>query len=129
VSSSGYGDNITQGNTVAEGLITDNPELQWTEGYFRGYFEMHVTAAQLDARFFGVPTVAERTSLELSMANFTVIAGENRLSRPLSGGQVENGFLRGGEVVGTNLTRDTSTGEWAVREFEKMYIEYESADH
>ena len=129
VSSSGYGDKITQGNSQAESLIADNPELQWTEGYFRGYFEMHVSAAKIDARFFGVPTVAERTSLELSMANFTVVSGENRLQRPLSGGRVESGYLRGGEVVETNLTKDTVTGEWAVKGFEQMFIEYPKEEH
>lgn len=62
------------------------------------------------------------------MANFTVMAGENRLNRPLSGGQVEAGCLRGGEVLGTNLTRDTETGEWAVRGFESMFLEYEDEE-
>lgn len=123
VSSSGYGDNVTHGNSVSEALIADNPELQWTEGYFRGYFEMHVTAAQIDARFFGCPTVANRTSYELSMANFTVVSGENRLQRPLNP-RVEAGYLRGGEVVSTNLTKNTETGEWSVQAYEKMYIEY-----
>ena len=35
VSSSGYGDNVTHGNAAAEGVVGDNPELQWAEGYFR----------------------------------------------------------------------------------------------
>jgi alkaline phosphatase D len=124
VSSSGYGSNVTQGNDQALSLITDNPELQWTEGYFRGYFELHISGEAVDARFFGCPTVAERTGAELSMANFTVVAGENKLQRPVAGGRVESGSLRGGEVVGTNLTRDTETGVWEVREFESMFIEY-----
>lgn len=147
VSSSGYGSNITQGNAAAELVVGDNPELQWAEGYFRasssscvdtrsltlysptgGYFQLHITPEELQARFFGVPTVAERHALELSMANFTVRAGENRLSRPLSGGKVEAGCLRGGEVEGTNLTVDTETGEWAVRGFERMFLEYEDEE-
>ena len=124
VSSSGYGSNITQGNDQAESLINDNPELQWTEGYFRGYFEMHVTAEQVDARFFGCPTVAERVSYELSMANFTVLAGANALQRPVGGGKAESGFLRGGDIIGTNLTVDTETGEWSVQAYDSMFIEY-----
>ena len=89
---------------------------------------MHVTARDVQARFYGCPTVAERNAYELSMANFTVVAGENRLSRPLSGGKVESGFLRGGEVVSTNLTVDTASGEWSVREYERMFIEYPDDD-
>jgi alkaline phosphatase D len=85
---------------------------------------MHVSASQIDARFFGCPTVAERNAYELSMANFTVVAGENRLQRPVGGGRVESGALRGGEVVAGNLSVDTESGEWGVREFEAMFIEY-----
>lgn len=55
VSSSGYGDNITQGNEQAMTLVRDNSELQWTEGYFRGYFEMHLNAEMMEARYFGKP--------------------------------------------------------------------------
>lgn len=54
VSSSGYGDNITQGNDQAQSLVEDNQELQWTEGYFRGYFQMHLTADGMEAKFFGM---------------------------------------------------------------------------
>ena len=53
VSSSGYGDNITQGNEQARTLVEDNSELQWTEGYYRGYFELYLTSEKVDAKFFG----------------------------------------------------------------------------
>jgi alkaline phosphatase D len=53
VSSSGYGDNITQGNEQAQSLVEDNSELQWAEGWFRGYFEMHFGAEEMEAKFFG----------------------------------------------------------------------------
>ena len=53
VSSSGYGDNITQGNEQAMSLVKDNSELQWTEGYFRGYFEMYLDAEKVETRYFG----------------------------------------------------------------------------
>lgn len=89
---------------------------------------MHVTAQQVDAKFFGVPTVAERVPYELSMANFTVISGENRLQRPVSSGRAESGSLRGGDIVSTNLTRNTETGEWAVVSYDTMFIEYPEDD-
>lgn len=124
VTSYGYGKNISHGNTLAQQLLADNPELQFTEGYFRGYFELHVSREKVDARFYSVPTVVERIPYELSMANFTVLSGENRLQRPVAGGRVESGALRDGEVVGSNLTWDTRAGGWSVRGYETMYIVY-----
>lgn len=58
------------------------------------------------------------------MANFTVMAGENRLQRPVGGGKVESGALKGGEVVSTNLTMDTSGMEpgWIERGYDNMFI-------
>ncbi len=71
----------------------------------------------------GCPTVAERVPYELSMANFTVMAGANCLSRPVANGRVESGYLHGGEVVSTNFTYDTETGEWEYRSYPAMFIE------
>lgn len=56
------------------------------------------------------------------MANFTVASGENHLSRPVGGGSVESGVLRGGQTADTNLTLNTETGEWDVVGFDVMYI-------
>jgi alkaline phosphatase D len=114
---------LEQGNVLSAQLLEDNPDLMFSETYFRGYFELHITEEQVDARFFGVPTVAERTPYELSIANFTVVSGENCLSRPVGGGRVESGAIRGGEVKGENVTWDTSGEEgWGVRAYEMMYI-------
>ena len=54
------------------------------------------------------------------MANFTVMAGANCLSRPLANGRVESGYLQGGEVLSTNLTYDTETGEWSYQSYDMM---------
>jgi alkaline phosphatase D len=51
-----------------------------------------------------------------------VAAGGNHLQRPIAGGKVESGALKGGEVRHSNLTLDTNTGKWAVVGFEKMYL-------
>ena len=56
------------------------------------------------------------------MANFTVMAGANRLSRPVANGRVESGYLHGGEVMSSNLTYDTETGEWEYRSYPAMFI-------
>jgi alkaline phosphatase D len=70
----------------------------------------------------GSPSVATRNSWDIPLANFTVKAGANHLQRPIAGGRVESGALRGGTVKHTNLTLDTDTGKWKVIGFDKMFI-------
>lgn len=55
VSSSGYGAgrSIANASTLAARLVSDNRELQWTEGYYRGYYELHVSPEELNARYYG----------------------------------------------------------------------------
>ena len=59
-----------------------------------------------------------RNADEISLANFTVVAGEDRLSRGANGvtggGVVENGALKGGKTVMTNETVDTGTGKFFI---------------
>lgn len=74
--------------------------------------------------FPGCPTVATRNPLEISLANFTVVAGGNRLQRPVAGGSVESGFLQQGGVAPTNLTYNTETGQYSYTNFSQMFIQY-----
>ncbi|TLS24902.1 hypothetical protein PpBr36_08878 [Pyricularia pennisetigena] len=114
----GQSGTLDAGNAAAEMLEGMNPALQWQESYFRGYFELTISYADVTAQFFGTPDVRSNNGLEISLANFTVMGGENRLKRDadgkVGGGQVEAGSLKGGEMVATNLTHDTRTGEWKV---------------
>jgi alkaline phosphatase D len=71
----------------------------------------------------GSPSVATRNSWDIPLANFTVVPGENHLARPIAGGKAESGALRFGEIEHTNLTLDTTTGEWEVIGFDQMYIQ------
>lgn len=67
-----------------------------------------------------MPTIATRNGYEISLANFTVKSGANKLSRTkgvVAGGVVESGSLRYGKVVGTNVTHDTATGKYFVSSF------------
>jgi alkaline phosphatase D len=120
-SPSPFGQNITiaSANNVSSFLIRDNQELQWSETYYLGYYEPHVSKEKLDARFFGLPTILNRNPNEISIANFTVLNGGNGLERsngsPAVGGVVENGVLQAGNVVQTNITNDTNTGEYFIR--------------
>lgn len=66
----------------------------------------------MTANYFGMPTVINRNPNEISIANFTVLSGANALNRdPVpGGGVVENGALKGGKTVQTNVTNSTATG-------------------
>ncbi|KAF2843521.1 alkaline phosphatase-like protein [Patellaria atrata CBS 101060] len=103
------GQNITlaAANNMTEWAVGHNEHLMWNELYYRGYFELHVSKEAIEARYFGIPNTRVKSGLEISLANFTVKAGENRLSRPVAGGVVEAGTLKGGRRVETNATRDT----------------------
>ncbi|KAI1780031.1 PhoD-like phosphatase-domain-containing protein [Hypoxylon cercidicola] len=122
VSSTGFSGPIAPARGEASNRVGNNTVLQWQDGYYRGYFLLTVTPDALEARYYGSPSVASRNSWDLPLANFTVVAGENRLARPVAGGSVEAGFLRGGETTPTNVTLNTDTGEWDIVGYNRMYI-------
>lgn len=109
---------MARANNISDYLIRDNRELQWSEVYYRGYFELHVSKERLEAKYFGLPTVINRNPYEISIANFTVLNGGNHLERsrgvPADGGVVENGALKGGSVVQTNITNATDSGQYFI---------------
>ena len=111
-----YGANISlaTANNYSTWLQNANDELQWQDLYYRGYFELHFTHDKVDANFFGMPTVVSRNGWEIPIANFTVLAGANKLQRPVGGGVVESGSLKFGKVVQNNITLDTNNGTWFV---------------
>ena len=52
VSSSGFGGTIQSAEEEARSYA-NNPELHWNEGYYRGYFELHVNQKAVEAKYFG----------------------------------------------------------------------------
>lgn len=122
VSSTGNRGLILDTQADAQAVVEENESLQWQDGYYRGYFVLSLTPERATAQYFGSPSVATRNPWDLSLANFTMEAGASRLTRPVAGGTVEAGFLRGGETVHTNLTLNTETGEYEVIGFETMYL-------
>jgi alkaline phosphatase D len=56
VSSTGYGSgrSIANSSDRSAALVRDNSELQWTEGYYRGYYELYISPEELTARYFGM---------------------------------------------------------------------------
>ncbi|KAI0113939.1 alkaline phosphatase-like protein [Nemania sp. FL0031] len=123
VSSTGVDAPIIPARTQAQYRVGNNSELQWQDGYYRGYIFLSVKPESLEAQFYGSPSVATRNSWDLPLANFTVLNGENKLARPVGGGSVEAGVLRGGETKPTNVTLNTDTGKWDVVGYDQMYIE------
>ncbi|KAI9695421.1 MAG: hypothetical protein M1820_008606 [Bogoriella megaspora] len=111
-----YGANISlaQANQASRWLTDANRELQWQDLYYRGYFELHLTTTQVNAQYFGMPTIVQRNPNEISLANFTVQAGANRLQRPIAGGIAESGSLKGGVVQQTNLTHNTENNTYFI---------------
>jgi alkaline phosphatase D len=117
-----YGQNIslTLANYASSLLVASNRELQWQDLYYRGYYEISVGYEEVNATFFGLPTVATRNGYEIALANFTVINGSNRLMRTngtVAGGMAESGSLKGGKISQTNATNDTATGQYFVSSF------------
>lgn len=111
-----YGQNITlaAANNASKWLVGANEELQWQDIYYRGYFELQIGYEEVNASFFGMPTIITRNPYEISLANFTVKHNANRLQRPVAGGVVESGALKVGNVVQTNATNNTMSGQWFV---------------
>ncbi|KAH6842893.1 alkaline phosphatase-like protein [Chaetomium sp. MPI-CAGE-AT-0009] len=122
VSSSGQSGPILAAREKARAQVEAHEVLQWQEGYYRGYFVLQVRKESVTARYFGSPSVATANAWDLPLANFTVASGKNHLSRPVGGGNVEAGFLRGGKTTGTNVTLNTETGKWDTVGFDTMYI-------
>lgn len=116
-SPSAYGENITAdaANELSKALVNANANdaLQWAEGYYRGYYELRITPEEVGARFFGMPIIKERDAGEVSLANFTVKSGENRLRRGADGvvgdGVVGSGWLKNGQVVWTGVVYNNET--------------------
>ncbi|EAA33905.3 hypothetical protein NCU09632 [Neurospora crassa OR74A] len=122
VTSSGSSGTIAAVQKATKTKVDNNPELQWQEGYYRGYFHLSIKKSKIDAQFFGSPSVATRNGWDLPLANFTVLAGDDHLQRPVGGGRVEAGSLKGGKTVGTNVTLDTNGWKWETVGFEKMFV-------
>ncbi|KXJ95843.1 alkaline phosphatase-like protein [Microdochium bolleyi] len=122
VSSTGVRGTLEYARKQAQYRVNNNTELQWQDGYYRGYFILAASHDRVEAKFYGSPSVASRNSWDLPLANFTVAAGGNKLDRPIGGGRVEAGYGKGLKTVPTNLTLNTETREWDVVGYNVMYL-------
>ncbi|RMZ91095.1 hypothetical protein DV736_g1689, partial [Chaetothyriales sp. CBS 134916] len=102
---------------ASELLVGANRELQWSELYYRGYFELHINHTAATAQYFGMPTIVDRNPGEISLANFTILSGANHLERfggSVVPGPVENGYVKFGTANPTNITNNTLTGQYYI---------------
>lgn len=114
------GQNITHAESFnySSWLVNANPELQWQDLYYRGYYELYISHEKVDAQYFGIPTLVQRVPYEVSLANFTVLNGANAVQRPVGGGVVAAGALKLGQTMWSNVTNNTVTGEYFVSDLE-----------
>ena len=87
-------------NLLSKWLVSQNPELQWQDLYYRGYFEMSIGYEAIEAKFYGIPDLTVRSDDEILLATFLVRSGENRLARnpTVAGGKAKSGALKNGKV-------------------------------
>ena len=52
MASTGFGGTISSAEKEAASYA-ENEELLWAEGYYRGYYELHISHEQAEARYFG----------------------------------------------------------------------------
>ncbi|KAF8879717.1 PhoD-like phosphatase-domain-containing protein [Infundibulicybe gibba] len=77
-------------------LVQINPELQWSEQFYRGFFTLTIDEKTMNATFFAMRNISFANLDHFQSAHFVVKAGESRLSRPVAGGNVTAGALKSG---------------------------------
>ncbi|KAG6856584.1 hypothetical protein H0H87_002790 [Tephrocybe sp. NHM501043] len=95
-STSSFGANISpaDADVTSKVYVGANPELQWSEGSYRGFFTLTIDSKTLNATFYGMKNTTYSNLDSLQIANFIVKAGENKLSRPVAGGAVQAGIIK-----------------------------------
>ncbi|KAJ4306812.1 hypothetical protein N0V88_000183 [Collariella sp. IMI 366227] len=85
---------------LSQWLVKKNPELQWQDLYYRGYFELSIGYEVIEAKFFGIPDLKVRSDDEILLATFLIKNGENKLARhpTVGGGKAKGGALKNGDV-------------------------------
>uniref|UniRef100_A0A8H8CP52 Alkaline phosphatase D n=1 Tax=Psilocybe cubensis TaxID=181762 RepID=A0A8H8CP52_PSICU len=95
-SGSAFGSGITpeKADVISRTLVDVNADLQWSEGSYRGFFTLSIDSDHLNATYYAMRNVSFANLDGFASAQFTVKAGQNRLSRPVAGGSVNAGVLK-----------------------------------
>ena len=59
--------------------MAQRPHLRWADGLWRGYAILDVTPSAMQADWFGVATITERTTRESFLKGFRSAAGQPHL--------------------------------------------------
>ncbi|KAF7305099.1 Alkaline phosphatase D [Mycena kentingensis (nom. inval.)] len=90
----GAGITPEQADPVSTLLVAQNPDLQWSEASFRGFFTLTIDAKRVNATYYAMRDLSNPNLSGFVSATFTVNAGENRIQRPVAGGSVAAGVLK-----------------------------------
>ncbi|KAF9053604.1 hypothetical protein BDZ89DRAFT_938697 [Hymenopellis radicata] len=93
-SSFGQGISPAQADLISEVLVAENADLQWSEGSYRGFFTLQVSAERLFATYYAMNDTSNANLHGFASAQFAVHAGGNKLARPVAGGGVLAGVLK-----------------------------------
>ncbi|KAJ3492307.1 hypothetical protein NLI96_g25 [Meripilus lineatus] len=86
----------TLADTRSQLYVSVNADLQWSEGYYRGFFTLKLDPNNAFASYYAMRNTSTANLDSFISANFTVKAGANKLTRPVAGGQVLAGALKSG---------------------------------
>lgn len=67
------------GEKQLAGILAGRPHLHYVEGRYRGYFVVDLTRERLQADFYGVATVRDRSTKEKFEKGFVTESGRNHL--------------------------------------------------
>ncbi|KAL0071528.1 hypothetical protein AAF712_001385 [Marasmius tenuissimus] len=73
-----------------------NLNLQWSEGFYRGFFTLTIDPHSLNATYYAMRNISTPNLDAFVSARFIVEAGANKLKRPVGGGaeSVKAGALK-----------------------------------
>ncbi|KLO07151.1 hypothetical protein SCHPADRAFT_945511 [Schizopora paradoxa] len=97
-SPSPFGQFIAPGpaDDISTEIVNLNPDLQWSEASYRGFFTLEVAVSNVTATFYAMRNLNTSNTDGFASAKFIVHSGQNRLARPVAGGSVLAGALRNG---------------------------------
>jgi len=95
-SSSPFGSNLTPeiANNKSSLYVSVNSDLQWSEGFYRGFFTLTLDSKHATATYYAMRDISTPNLDGFSSAQFIVQAGTSMLQRPVAGGKVAAGVLK-----------------------------------
>jgi len=101
-SSSAFGAGISPAaaDKISQVFVGYNPDLQWSEGSYRGFFTLTIDSYDLNATYYAMENIKTANLNGFASATFNVRSGANKVTRPVAGGTVAAGVLKSSVVQG-----------------------------